>query len=321
MELEELNKTQIVLLTLLVSFVTSIATGIVTVTLLDQAPPAVTQTINRIVERTIERVVPAEPGSSSIITTEKETTIVVREDDLITESIERNKQYLIRLVRASGFVSGSEDSLVGGEGSGADQVQSIDEGSVIGLGIIVSTDGLVATDRSIIRKGEVLKGITASGSVLNVTVVGVDERFPVALLQLEAEEGQVFPRVQFIGGDSLKLGQTVIALGGEKRTNVAMGIVSDLVYRDTLISNSGESGEEGKTITALDRIKTTIIVNAIAGSPLLNIFGEMIGVYTLDAQNVPGSYTPVSIVQAYLSEVVDSRNPNREESDAGVEEE
>ncbi len=56
MAVEDLNKNQIILLTLLVSFVTSIATGIVTVTLIDQAPAPVAQTINQIVERTIERV-------------------------------------------------------------------------------------------------------------------------------------------------------------------------------------------------------------------------------------------------------------------------
>jgi len=53
MEMEKLNKSQIVLLTLLVSFVTLIATGVVTVSLMDQAPPAIAQTVNRIVERTV----------------------------------------------------------------------------------------------------------------------------------------------------------------------------------------------------------------------------------------------------------------------------
>ena len=51
MDMEELSKSQIILLTLLVSFVTSIATGIVTVSLMNQAPPAIAQTVNRIIER------------------------------------------------------------------------------------------------------------------------------------------------------------------------------------------------------------------------------------------------------------------------------
>src|SRR3989344_2283521 len=92
--MEDLSKHQLILLVLLITFVTSIATGIITFSLLQEAPVEVTQTINRVVEKTIERVVPEE-GSK---TTEKViTTVVVNEDDRILEAIGKNEKSIVRL--------------------------------------------------------------------------------------------------------------------------------------------------------------------------------------------------------------------------------
>ncbi len=123
MDIEKLTKQQIVLVTLLVSFVTSIATGIVTVALMDQAPPGVTQTINQVVERTVERVVtPPTTGNSAAVITKE--TIVVKEDDKIVSAIEKNKNSIARIYTNSNDPS---DRLL------------------IGLGTVVSKDGLIVT--------------------------------------------------------------------------------------------------------------------------------------------------------------------------------
>src|ERR1700754_2442019 len=100
MDLEHLTKHQIVLLTLLVSFVTSIATGIVTVSLVNQAPSGVTRTINQIVEHTVEKVVPSTQGASAglgITHTVPEKTVVVKDDDLAAQSIAAMQQSLVRV--------------------------------------------------------------------------------------------------------------------------------------------------------------------------------------------------------------------------------
>ena len=60
MDIKDLNKTQLILLALLLSFVTSIATGITTVTLMEQAPSSVTIPITRIIKQTVEKIVPVE---------------------------------------------------------------------------------------------------------------------------------------------------------------------------------------------------------------------------------------------------------------------
>ena len=56
MDIKDLNKSQLILLAVLLSFVTSIATGITTVTLMQQAPTSFTAPVNRIIQQTVEKI-------------------------------------------------------------------------------------------------------------------------------------------------------------------------------------------------------------------------------------------------------------------------
>ncbi len=98
MNIEDLSKTQLLFLTILVNFVTAIATAVLTVSLLDQAPPTVTQTINRIVERTVETTAQATP-IPGIIT--KQTTVVIKDEDLLSAAISANAARTVYIYKSS----------------------------------------------------------------------------------------------------------------------------------------------------------------------------------------------------------------------------
>ncbi len=93
MDIEDLSKTQLLLLTILVNFVVGIATGVLTVSLLDQAPTTVTQTVNRIVDHTIETVttqVANETNDSSPPSTEELLTASLASNASRTVTIRRS---------------------------------------------------------------------------------------------------------------------------------------------------------------------------------------------------------------------------------------
>lgn len=122
-DIKELNKHQLILVTLLITFVVSIATGIVTVSLMNQAPKSVPYTVNNVIQRTIEKV----------------TT--VSEDAKVIDSVIENK---------------GKDTVSMIEGDILVKVYSnfSNEEKLLGEGVLVSDGGLILVDNSIIDKGE-----------------------------------------------------------------------------------------------------------------------------------------------------------------------
>lgn len=251
MDIEELTKFQIILLVLLVSFVTSIATGIVTVSLLAQAPPAITQTINRVVERTIETIVPKDVGTPST----KETTVVVKEDDLITDSISAS------LGKTGRVFSGTATTS-----------------SVVGLAAQIGPNTLV-TDSSIVDKDHlVLIGNTP-------IIFTVSQRFPdIGIAVLVPKATSTLPAAFKVGDTgALKLGATTIALVSVTSERVAIGAVAS---RNATIDVVPQKGVSAMPIRNID---TSVTMSLVPGTPLVNIFGDLVGISTGASQLFGGN--------------------------------
>lgn len=260
MDIEDLSTTQIILLALLVSFVTSIATGIVTVSLLSQAPPAVTNTVNQIVERTIETVVPQESGGT-VTQTVKETTVVVKEDDLITDSISG------ALGKAGRVHSGIATTS-----------------SVVGLAAPLGGNMLI-TASSVVDKEHL---VTFGGSQ---DVYTVRDRYPsVGIAVLVPKSASTTVATTFRVGDAgaLKLGQTVIALVSVTAERVSIGAVS----AKSALADVPVKDKDPVSVRVID---TNINAALVPGAPLVNIFGDVVGIYTAASEAAgKGAFAAIS---------------------------
>lgn len=246
MHIEHLSKSQIVLLTLLVSFVTSIATGIVTVSLMEQAPPAVAQTVNRVIERTVEKVVPSGQSAATVITREK--TVVVKESELISQAVDRASPALVRISEA-----------------GADSPQ------FLGLGVMLDGMGVVATDASVLTDRSDAILALSDGSQVRGFVVARDAEAGVAYLQsaTTTSDGKTPSfSAAVLAGSRPVLGQTVITLSGRTITKIGNGIIT------ALVDIKGEKGVK-------QILETTIPSDVILrGALLLNTEGQILGMST-----------------------------------------
>ncbi|MEK7612807.1 MAG: hypothetical protein AAB449_01510 [Patescibacteria group bacterium] len=221
MDLEQLTKHQIILLTLLVSFVTSIATGIVTVSLMDQAPQSVTQTINRIVERTVEKVVPTD--LSALVTTEK--TVIVKDDQLAAQSIASVQKAIIRITAVN------------------NPTQLLARGVIVGKGIALTDRGALAASGA-----TQFEAILYSGDRAPISIVAGTS--PIAVVAI----GTSTPALATLGDASkLQLGQSVIRIGGTGTDNIGVGVVAQLPSSDhpKLIEASVSSATPGSILLTI----------------------------------------------------------------------
>jgi len=287
--MEHLTKQQIVLLTLLVSFVTSIATGIVTVALMNQAPVGVVQTINKVVERTIQTVTTQPQEIQTVV---KETVLVNPEDQIVS-AVAKNSKSVIRIYRTNTDPSSGINSMV-----------------FVGLGGVVSDDGMVVTDNSLISEGGKYFTNISSDKLLDLSILRAVGGEQVAILKIKNDEKNsiTFHKVS-ISKEDLKLGQTVIYLGGETKDSVSTGIISGLTAKEIKPADGSTSTP---AITKISSIETSIPSNLISGGLLLNLSGELVGIKStyMDSSKM-GFFAPSLDVQEALTAFTDSQKKSQ----------
>ena len=175
--MDHLSKQQLILLALLVSFVTSLATGIFTVSLMSQAPKGVMQTINQVVEKTIQ--VAGSPSASF-------GTVAIKVEDQIASAVSSVSPSVIKL--------GTKYTT----------------DNIIGNGLVVSKDGTIMTDASLLPQiGNEASGILPDGTRIMFSLISTDPDNGVIFLRPETSDPSLFAFTPVTFGKNIQLGQTL----------------------------------------------------------------------------------------------------------------
>ncbi len=258
MDIKDLNKPQLILLALLLSFVTSLATGITTVALMQQAPDSVTVPINRIIRQTVEKIVPTDIGKPA-------QTIIIKEEDLVVDAIAKNKSAIFSVTKES-----------------TDELGAIIEISA-GKGFVISSDGMIVTDSALVPDKEVYFVKNDSGK-FKADFVSTKDGFSFLKIGAPLDEKNKLVFTLPTWGDltKMKIGQKIIVLGGsissfifdgskDLKINVtksnAGGVVLDLDGNVLGIALSGDNSSFASIPVITDALKPVPIPVSVTEAP------------------------------------------------------
>lgn len=150
-----------------------------------------------------------------------------------------------------------------------------------GSGFLISADGLLVTNAHVVKNVSKCKVTLTDGTSYEGTVKGADELFDVAVIKIDGK-GRQLPVAKMGVSENMQVGDWVIAVGNPVGLDntVTLGIVSSL---------NRSSDEVGYPDKRLNFIQTDAAINlGNSGGPLVNEFGEVVGINTCVRANAEG---------------------------------
>jgi serine protease Do len=172
----------------------------------------------------------------------------------------------------------------------------------LGSGLIINKEGYILTNDHVVKNAESIQVKLSNDKVYNGKVVGEDQKTDLAIVKISASED--LPTAVLGDSDKLQVGQWAIAIGnpfGLDRT-VTVGVISA-----TGRSNMGIETYE-------DFIQTDASINpGNSGGPLLNVYGEVIGINTAivaSGQGI-GFAIPVNMAKHVVEQLIKKGSVSR----------
>ena len=249
--MESLNKQQIVLLTLL-----------------GQVPQGgVTQTINNVIEKTVEKVTTTDQTASL-----SSKTVNILVEDQIADSVSKIKKSIVKIKNQSTPYNTNE-----------------------GIGLIVSKDLVIFADKSLAPYGVNISAVFPDGQEFPLQLIQVQSYGDIAFLLpiIPTEKKKNLNVSPIVFSDQIRLGQTVLSLSGKDGDELSQGFIDKI------------NSDNSTTTNSIFSISTNIpIKKSNIGSVLFTIDGNVLGFKTTslvsDSSNL---FYPLSLIRLAIPKI------------------
>ena len=146
----------------------------------------------------------------------------------------------------------------------------VSRGTQLGTGFIISEDGYILTNAHVIEGGQTVMVVDGDMNEYEAEVIGSDSQSDIAVLKVNPSGMDLTP-VEFGKSGDLRIGELAIAIGNplgfDLYGTMTTGIISGLNRTVTV---------EDNTMTLLQT--SASINNGNSGGPLINAYGQVIGI-------------------------------------------
>ncbi len=176
----------------------------------------------------------------------------------------------------------------------------------IGSGVIFSVDGFILTNAHVVEGATEIKVILTDTRQFDAKIIGIDTTHDIAVIKIE---GNDLPFAKFGDSDNLIIGEWAIALGNpygflikDSKPSVSVGVIS-------AINRDFAENKDGKIYRHM--VQTDAAINpGNSGGPLVNIYGEIIGINTFIFSESGGNIgigfaIPVNAVKKSARELIE----------------
>lgn len=179
-----------------------------------------------------------------------------------------------------------------------------------GSGFVIDTDGHIVTNAHVVQDAADITVTFQDGYVTPASLVGLDVFTDVAVVRVAVELQRLVP-VSFGDSDSLRVGERAIAIGNPfgLSSSMTVGIISGLGRQ---LPSAELMGSDTATFRNPLIIQVDAVINpGSSGGPLLNSYGQVIGITTAIRSDSGmfegvGLAVPANTVQRVVPELITS---------------